>query len=284
MNKKFTVVGNPISHSLSPIMHKRIFEMIGLRAEYEAVKCEAHELQIQIERLRSGELDGINVTIPFKSKIMAELDGLNVKARQLGAVNCLVRSGSSVLGFNTDWFGFSMLLKSNNIPVSNKEFIILGAGGVSRGVLYTLTREGAGVIKILNRDYAKCRELVDSAAGWNSGTRLTAGTLSGSDLHIDDNSCIINCTPLGMWPNVDQMPIGKELIRGEQLIIDTIYTPLETKLLQTGKKSGAQIINGLRMFIYQGLASLDIWLQEDIAGKTDIPELEQYLIDYLKDK
>ena len=159
--KHFAIIGNPIEHSLSPAMHQWVFDRLKIDAEYEKIKVEEDELPTIIQKMIKGELDGINITIPHKESIMKDLDEINPRAKSIGAVNCILKSGSKIIGNNTDWYGFSMAMKNNNINPLDREVIILGAGGSAKSILYALRQMGVKKIFLLNRSIEKARALED---------------------------------------------------------------------------------------------------------------------------
>ena len=266
--KKFAVIGNPIDHSLSPVLHNWIFRALNIQAEYTKIKIESNELLDIIQQIRDGVLCGINVTIPHKETIMEFLDKINIRAQSIGSVNCVMRSNSKIIGNNTDWFGFTMDLKNNEIEVfSRKEVIVLGAGGTGKSILFSLKQLGVTKIILLNRTIQKAKELQDDI--------IMAYSLDHTKDVIKNDSIIINTTPIGMQSN--QSPIELELLHNNQILIDVIYNPLETTFLKFGNKIGAKTLNGLDMFIHQGLASLDLWFGESLSKQVNFMQLKTYL-------
>ncbi len=265
--KHFTVIGNPVKHSLSPKMHSWIFANLEIEAEFTKTHTESNDLQKVVGDIRSGKIDGMNVTIPHKESIMKYLDGINPRAELIGSVNCIMNSQEKIIGNNTDWFGFTKLLKFNNIQVTNKEVIVLGAGGVARAVIFALKQMGVEKIRLLNRTVSRAQLLEDEI--------VTAHWIDHAENFVNEKSIIINCTSVGMYNN--DMPLPIQLIMSNQILIDTIYTPLKTSFLRSGDKIGAKTINGLEMFIHQGIASLELWLGESIEGRIDFDELKKYL-------
>ena len=249
--KQFAVIGNPIDQSLSPVLHKTIFNQMSINAFYESLLIPPGEISLFVNDCK---LDGYNVTIPNKQVIIPLLPNLSEAAKIIGAVNCV--KGSK--GYNTDWIGFIKALKRNKVDLCNKNCLILGAGGVARAVAYGLIKEKVGAIDVKNRTEKHGDELLK----WIKN-------IYPNKISKDDRpDIIINCTPLGMWPNIESTPDTK--YHSEQTLIDTVYNPLETKWMTLGKTKGARVISGLEMFIYQGLASADIWFDRNISDKVDV--------------
>ena len=265
--KKFAVIGNPIDHSLSPMLHNFIFKQLNLNAVYDKICVLDSDLKTIINKIRSGELDGMNVTIPYKSKIMKYLDEVNPWAEAIGAINVVMVQNKTVIGNNTDWYGFTLALNHNKINVNQKKVVIIGAGGVSRGVIFALKQVGATEIHIFNRTFEKIASLSDEIIHPHEIDELKSV--------IQKDSIIINCTSVGM--NSLDSPIDLNLLNKNQTVIDTIYTPLKTKLILNSEDIGADIMPGLDMFIYQGLASLDLWFGESISNKVNFDDLKYHI-------
>ncbi|MBT7377127.1 MAG: shikimate dehydrogenase, partial [Candidatus Marinimicrobia bacterium] len=136
--KKFAVIGNPIEHSLSPLLHNWVYERVSLDASYYKVHVSNLELGNYVDKIRNGELNGINVTIPHKTEIMDYVDEINPRAKTIGAINVVMFQNGKIIGNNTDWYGFVLALKNNKIDVKQKEVILLGGGGVSKGIIFAL--------------------------------------------------------------------------------------------------------------------------------------------------
>ena len=266
--KRFAVIGDPIAHSMSPVLHEEIYGQLGIDGSFEKVHVMPHSLRSFVE---SNKLDGYNVTIPHKQSVIPFLDELDDSAQSIGAVNC-VHNGK---GYNTDWIGFTMAMEGNNINLKEKDCLILGAGGAARAIAYALIQSNVNSISIVNRTKKKA----DDLAQW---IKSIAGIPVNTQTHKRSNTqtLIINCTPLGMWPDTESMPNVE--IQNGQILADTIYNPLETAWLKTGKEKGAKTIGGLDMFIAQGLASADIWFDEKISEKINISLISNRLIGELK--
>ncbi|MCS5625440.1 MAG: shikimate dehydrogenase [Candidatus Marinimicrobia bacterium] len=255
--KHFAVIGDPIAHSLSPVLHQEIYRQINLEAKFEKIHLMPNALQ---SFMSENELNGFNVTIPHKQSVIPFLDELDESAKSIGAVNC-VHHGK---GYNTDWIAFTMAIEQNGVDLKEKDCLILGAGGVARAVAFGLMKVGVKSISIQNRTQSKADQLLD----WINSIFPNNHPCKNSDV-------IINCTPLGMWPNTGSMP--EFIIQKGQLLADTIYNPLETIWLKNGKEKGAKTIGGLDMFIAQGLISADIWLDKKISEKIKLEPIKKVL-------
>ena len=255
--KRFAVIGDPIAHTLSPNLHQEVYRQLELDATFEQIHVTPNSLDSFIN---SNKLDGFNVTIPHKLSIIPFLKGLNEAAKTIGAVNC-VHNGK---GYNTDWIGFLKAMELNGVDLNGKDCTILGAGGAARAIAYGLVQADVNSILISNRTQTKADQLLD----WINSIFPTNFQSKNSDI-------IINCTPLGMWPDTESMPEFE--IQNGQILADTIYNPLETAWLKAGKTKGAKTIDGLDMFIAQGLASADIWFGEKISEKIKLENIKKVL-------
>ena len=265
--KHFAVIGDPIKHSLSPVMHQWIFNSLGMDAEYIKIKVGKNELPKIVQKMKNGDLDGINITIPYKETIMEHLDEINPRAKLIGSVNCIMKSDSKIIGNNTDWYGFTMAMKKNDINPFERDVIVLGAGGTAKSILFSLQHMGVKKIFILNRSIERAQVLHDDC--------ITVYSLDDVEKIIKSDSIIINTTSVGMQSNKSPLECG--LIEKNQIIIDIIYTPQETCLLKYGMNIGAFTLNGLDMFIHQGLASIDLWFGSSISTKVNLLKLKAYL-------
>ena len=266
--KRFAVIGDPIAHSLSPDLHHEVYRQLGLDASFEKIHIKTNELH---SFMNSNELDGFNVTIPHKQSVIPFLDELDESAQIIGAVNC-VHNG---IGYNTDWIGFLKALELNSVHLNGKNCAIIGAGGAARAIAYALINSSVNSISIINRTIEKADALVH----WvKSISNIPINVQSKEYVNTQTREhLIINCTPLGMWPDTEQIPMDMDLIHENHILVDTIYNPLETKWLKTGKKLGAKIVGGLDMFFAQGLASADIWFGEKISEKIKLEVIKKGL-------
>ena len=264
--KIFGVIGDPIDHSLSPIMHNWIFNELSINARYEKIHVKNNMLNEMINKIKAGTLDGINVTLPHKSSIIPFLDEINPRANKIGAVNMVMKVDSKIIGNNTDWYGFAMAMKRNQILLDDRHFILLGFGGAAKAILFALKNFGFKNITILKRNIDE-KLIIEESILFKSFNKAKEV--------IKEDSIIINTTPVGM--NDDESPLDQRMMDEKQILIDVIYTPLETKFIKLGNEIGAKTITGLDMFIEQGLASLDLWLGTSISKKVNFTQLKAYL-------
>ncbi len=253
------VIGDPVEHSLSPRIHNAAFQHLQLDYVYVAFPVKRKELTAAIQGMRSLKVHGLNVTTPHKLDVVQHLDWLDESAKNVGAVNTILNKEGTLIGYNTDGKGALMALEASQGELSNKKILILGAGGASRSISYTLAQETRELV-VLNRTIEKAESLVKELLT-TFGNKVRYGGLSRSRIkaELEDADILINATSVGMHPNEDKTPIDQNLLRSKLTIFDLIYHPLETRLLREAKAVGARTIDGLAQLVYQGAASFEIW-------------------------
>ncbi len=271
MKKNFAIIGNPVKHSLSPVLHNYWFDKYEIDAEYKIIETSDKNLSEIINKIKDKSLDGINVTLPFKQKIINFVDKVINDAEQTGSVNTILLDGTnSVIGENTDVFGLQAAYLKEIDSGFNKKTLIMGAGGVSPSVILSLQKSGIKNIFITNRTNEKCIFLKKK---FNNLNILSWKNLESEIKNFD---IIINATSLGL-KNGEEFNFDFSETKDDLIYIDTIYNPLETKTYKYLKKAGRKVFNGLDMFIYQGQKSFYLW------NKIN-PEIDEELIDLLKSK
>ena len=252
--KKFAVIGHPIGHSLSKVMHTRVFQELDLPHTYDAIDIAPENLE---HFIKTTDLDGINVTIPHKVAVMQHMNNLDKSARDIHAVNT-VQFGETRTGYNTDGVGFSKSLEEETINPEGRNTLVVGAGGVSRAILVSLLNCNANVT-LTNRTKQKAIDLV-SELNAQDKIKIIDYTTESLKQELQDTYLIVNTTSIGMHPYQDASPIPKELLKPTHIIFDAVYNPLETKLIQDAKEKGCKTISGVNMLVHQGAQSLRIWL------------------------
>ena len=268
MKKKFGIIGNPIKHSLSPVLHKYWFKKYNIDADYSIIEASDKDLPQIIEKVKQGYFLGINVTLPFKQKIINHVDKVVNDAELTGSVNTVfLNNNNAVIGENTDVYGLQAAYLKEIDNSSNKKALVIGAGGVSPSVILSIKKSGIKNISITNRTNEKCIFLKKKFSFLN--------IISWADLksEIKNFDIIINATSLGL-KNGDDFNFNFSETKNEAIYIDTIYNPLETKTFKYLKEAGRKVFNGLDMFIYQGQKSFYLW------NKIN-PEIDDELIELL---
>ena len=245
--KKYLVVGNPIEHSLSPKLHNYWIKKNNIDAIYEKEKINEKEIESLISKIRNEKIHGINVTVPFKQKVISFLDKTTPLAKEARSVNTIYKENNNIVGDNTDIRGFELAIKNINYHLKNKKVFILGAGGVVPSIILALKKNGISKITLGNRTREKAENLKKKYSDieivdWNE--------MPNADL-------IINATSLGLKSD-DEIKINYADIGPNKLFYDLIYNPSKTNFLLKAKKFGNQIENGKMMFIYQAQQSFFI--------------------------
>ncbi|NWG07661.1 MAG: shikimate dehydrogenase [Chloroflexi bacterium] len=258
---KLGLIGYPVSHSLSPKIQTAVLKACGLDGDYSLFPIrpnDVHELKDLLARVRSGEITGLNVTIPHKQNVIPWLDELTPTAKAIGAVNVIYMRKDSLIGDNTDALGFlsdlnRFLVEGQSKIANHKSAIVLGAGGSARSVVYALCNDGWKVT-IAARRLEQAQQLASQFEGAGA-IELNFQTLQPSSLQL-----IVNTTPLGMIPNVDQSPLPENIsLPKHTMIYDLVYNPRETKLVRDARAQGLHATTGLGMLIEQAALGFELW-------------------------
>ena len=255
------LLGDPIEHSMSPAMHNAAFSSLGLDYIYLPYRVEKEHLAQAIDGVRALNIRGLNVTTPHKVAVIPLLDELEPLAERIGAVNTIVNDNGILKGYNTDASGFMKALLERGVEPGGKKVAILGAGGASRAISFTLVERDAKLV-ILNRqlemDWAV--ELAINISRF-LGKEVKALELNEQNLSavLEDADILVNATSVGMSPNINQTLVFKRLLKPELVVFDIIYNPIKTRLLTEAEKAGAETIDGLDMLVWQGALAFEMW-------------------------
>ena len=285
--KKYFVIGNPIEHSLSPKLHNYWIKKNHIHAVYEKKLLKEKELELICNKVREGKIDGFNVTVPFKEKIIKYIDVLSEDAFNSKAVNTVYKQSKNgenkLIGDNTDIYGFK-----KSLPILFRAgrggrcgAIILGAGGASRAIIIALSHLGIDTFAIINRTKDKAIKLMQEIDPENYDPDLIYNWCEDEDKMIMIKpKIIVNCTSLGLKKN-DKIPLDfskykKKIFSKNVIFYDLIYNPVETDFLKKAREVGQEAINGKMMFIYQAQQSFKLW-------HNILPDINQEVIDLLND-
>ena len=246
--KKYLVIGNPIEHSLSPKLHNYWIKENNIDAVYDKELINEIDIKKIITKIKSEEINGINVTVPFKKSVIPFLDELSMEAKKTQSVNTIYKQNNKVIGHNTDIGGFELALKYINYDVKNKKIFILGAGGVVSSLIFVLKKMEASKIILSNRTKKKAEDLKKifpnlEVIDWGK---------------TPDFNMIINATSLGLKKE-DEIKLDYAKIGPNKLFYDVVYNPRQTNFLKKAKEFGSQIENGKMMFIYQAHQAFTVW-------------------------
>ncbi|WP_214044497.1 shikimate dehydrogenase [Methanomethylovorans sp.] len=253
MKKVFAVFGDPIEHSLSPVMHNAAFKALGMDCTYHAFRVSRENLKDAIKGAHAMGFGGLNLTVPLKEEALkiVQPDPL---AATMGAINT-VDFKCTVRGYNTDGIGAKRALVDAGVKIEGAKVLIVGAGGAARGISFKLAGDGAD-ITIANRTPEKSIQLAEDVA--LVGNARGCG-LDKLDELIADANVLINCTSLGMHPQVEATIAIAEQMHSGLVVFDIVYNPLKTKLLKEAEKAGAKTVSGVMMLVYQGAEAFRIW-------------------------
>ncbi len=256
------VMGWPVAHSLSPIMHNAAFAELGLDWAYVPLPVQPDELQQALKGLAALNFIGANVTLPHKQAVMREMDELSQTAVATGAVNTIHLKEGKFFGYSTDALGFLNSLEEVGYYPRDKRVAVLGAGGSARSVVYAMARAGAASVVVLNRTAERAAFLVDDLAGSFPAQALTFEPLTAealAKLH-DQVDLIVNTTSVGMVPHGDTCPWPAGVPMSPRAIYcDLVYNPLETLFLARARAAGATAVDGLGMLVHQGAVAFEKW-------------------------
>ena len=265
------LIGHPVEHSFSPPMHNAAFEKLGMDYTYVAFDVDPNNLGSAIEGAKSLNIKGFNVTIPHKIEVMQFLDEIDEVAGLIGAVNTI--DFKNMKGYNTDGIGAVRAIEEV-ISIKDKNVVIAGAGGASRAISFYLAKYGADSITILNRNVDRAISLAGDVFDSGLIADVQADSISEINNYLSDADILVDTTPMGMHPHVDDEPIARAEDMHEDLVVfDAVYNPNETVLIKEAIKAGAKPVYGIKMLLYQGAESFKIWTGVD----APVDEMEKAL-------
>ncbi len=251
--KLFGVLGDPVSHSLSPVMHNAAFKAMGMDCEYHAFRVSAENLEKALHGAHALGFGGLNLTIPLKEKALRIVKPTEL-AKQIGAVNTVDFKGK-MAGYNTDGIGAKMALTRRGVEIDGKKVLLLGAGGAARAIAFQLAKDGA-TVTIANRTIGRAEVLARDVM--NVGKATASGYENLKDL-IHESNILINSTSVGMHPCISETIVTSDMMHEDLTVFDIVYNPQNTLLLNEAKKAGATTIDGVMMLVFQGAESFRIW-------------------------
>ena len=253
------IIGDPIEHTMSPVMHNAAFKNMGVDYVYLPFRVRKEELGKAIEGMRALNIRGLNVTIPHKVAVIPFLDELDHLADKIGAINTIVNDDGVLKGYNTDATGFLQALRERGIEPKGKSVVILGAGGASRAISFILAERGSSLV-ILNRTWSRAKICTDriseifqrEATALKLNRENLAAALSQADI-------LINATSVGMSPNINETPVTSDLLRPNLVVYDIVNNPTKTRLQREAEAVGSKTISGLDMLVWQGALAFEKW-------------------------
>lgn len=261
----YGVMGNPVDHSLSPLMHNAAFRQTGHNGVY--VAFHVTDPADAIRGIRALNIHGCSVTIPHKVAVMELLDHVDATARQIGAVNTIVNDHGRLYGFNSDSPG-AMAALLEKTPIAKRRVAVIGAGGAARALAHGIKAHD-GHLTIVNRSQDKGRRLA---------VELGVDFCPLADFSGIGCDILVNTTPVGMTPHTDQMPVAYAGLRPTMTVMDIVYHPLETRLLKAARAAGCKVVDGVAMFVYQGAFQFERWT----GRKAPVQLMKKTVMDALK--
>lgn len=249
------VLGEKLPHTYSPVINKRIMELIKVEGAYKKFELPLGNMQKFIEGVKTLDIRGFNVTIPYKEEIMPFLDYISDEAKKIGAVNTVVNKEGKLWGYNTDYFGFQSTLEIAKIEVKDKKAVILGSGGASKAIREVLLDNEASEVYIVSRHPEDSTEK-------SSDKRVKL--INYDELANLSGEVLVNSTPVGMYPQVGLSPVGEEVIEKFAAVVDIVYNPTETEILRRARSLGKISIGGLYMLVGQAVRAEEIFHEVSI--------------------
>ena len=269
------LIGHPVEHSFSPPMHNAAFQKLGMDWAYVAFDVNPNDLPSAIEGAKSLNIKGFNVTIPHKIEVMQQLNDLDEVAGLIGAVNTI--DFKNLKGYNTDGIGAVRAIEEVS-SIENKNVVVAGAGGASRAISFYLAKFGASSITILNRNVNRAQNLADDVLKSDLIGDVGSDSISEINKYLSNADILVDTTPLGMDPHIDDAPIARaEDMHDNLVVFDAVYNPHETVLIKEAIKAGAKSVYGIKMLLYQGAESFKIWTGRDAPIDVMENALNQFL-------
>lgn len=262
------LIGNPVEHTLSPVIHNTLSELLGIDLVYVPFLVEPNRVGEAIKGAYALNIKGLNATVPHKSAVIPHLCELDPLAAKIGAVNTLVRTSQGYKGYNTDMPGLYRQLQSEGIELSHQQVILLGAGGVARAVAFMCAQYGADKVYILNRTREKACEVAKEVNGHFNRECLVPMLLSEYSNIPKGKYLVIQGTSVGLAPHEDQAIIEEaEFYELVEVGVDLIFNPAVTKFMKLARNAGAKAYNGLKMLLYQGIIAYELWNEITVSEK-----------------
>ena len=271
------LIGDPVEHSFSPLIHNAGFNALGINFVY--VACPVKDLEHAIKGIRALNIRGASITIPHKINAISYVDRLHDAAQKIGSINTIVNQKGELMGYNSDGLGALKAFQDRGIDLKGKSVLILGSGGVARAIAFSLVmRDEVKRLNILGIVEKEMNLLIDDLR--KTGGIDIQGALLQEDIlqkTLRRSDLLINCTPLGMYPNTGETPVPSIFLRPGLLVFDVVYNPPKTRLLKDAQHAGCMTISGLEMFINQAIVQFELWTGE----KAPVEVMKKVLLEQL---
>ena len=254
------LIGNPVGHSISPVIHNTLADLCGIDMVYTTFKVEKGAVDTAVKGAYALDILGLNVTVPHKQEVIGTLESVDPLAEAIGAVNTLVRTEHGYKGYNTDILGLERELEEEQVELKDSPVILLGAGGAARAIAFLCVSKGAKEVAILNRTEEKAAVIAEDVNRHLQSKAAYAMKLSDYGKLTGENYVVIQTTSVGLYPNCDDAVIEDEdFYKRAAVGVDIIYNPAETKFMKLMKAQGKPAYNGLKMLLYQGVSAFELW-------------------------
>lgn len=278
--KVFGLIGHPVEHSMSPVLHHTLADILGHEIAYVPFDVK-RDLQSAIKGAFELNVQGMNVTVPYKQDVIPFLCDIDPLAQKIGAVNTLVRCDEGYKGYNTDMPGLKRAMENDGVSIKEGRFYLIGAGGVARAVLLMLLENDARCVHILNRSVDKAKALAEELSN-EYQTKVTYGDLQSYKTVVLENATAIQATNVGMYPKIEEAAIeDKEFYEKIDVAYDLIFNPAVTRFMALANECGKKSYNGLKMLLFQGIIAYEYWnnvsVKSDAAAKVYDAMLEELL-------
>jgi shikimate dehydrogenase len=261
------LLGYPIKHSKSPMIHNTAFEALNLDHVYLAFEVEDGHLAEALAAMKALNAIGFNVTMPHKHKVVQLLDEVSEEVKIIGSVNTVKNEKGKLIGYNTDGMGFIKALQEDGVDFRDKKIVIAGAGGAARAIAVQLILEGAGEVVMVNRTLSTAEEIVNTIKSSIPSCKARALEMNEAVIKAEaaDAAVLVNCTSLGMKETMDQSIVAApDVLHSGLFVADIIYDPPKTRLMSIAEEAGCRTMNGLGMLIWQGAIAFKIWTGQDM--------------------
>ncbi len=271
---KLGLIGHPVEHSLSPWIHTQFMEQAGIEGEYKLYPIEPDVFDEKITALLQSGIDGFNITVPYKQRIISFLDELDPDAAKIGAVNTAVRKNGKWIGYNTDGSGYVRALEQLIPAQESLHVLMLGAGGAARGIYRALVANGYRYVDIANRTVSKAEQLLQLQ---EPETITEVLSYEEAQKKLESYDIIIHTSSVGMSPHDHEQIISLANLKPNAVVSDIVYKPIETMLLRSAKQQAATIHHGHSMLLYQAQYAFEIWSGQQVIIGDLLNQLEQRL-------
>ena len=267
------LIGNPVGHSISPVIHNTLADLMGIDLVYTTFKVEDDQVEAAVKGAYALDILGMNVTVPHKQAVMGSLKEIDPLAEAIGAVNTLARVDGGYKGYNTDILGLARELEEENVCIKDNPVLIIGAGGAARAIAFLCASRGASSVTVINRTVEKAQNIADAVNGYYGIDLVKAVSIDQALDLQGDGYVAIQTTSVGLYPDVDNVLIKDEnFYRKVGAGVDIIYNPYTTRFMKILGEQGKPAYNGLKMLLYQGVAAFEIWnncsVSKDMADRV----------------